>query len=349
MELSRKQKILKLIVEDFIKTAQPVGSNYLIEKYNLNISSATIRNEMNSLEKDGLLEKTHTSSGRIPSTLGYKYYIDYLRNSEIDEKVKNEINTIFSKASSVDEVLKESCEILSHMTNLASVVLGPSAEEERLVSIQLVPLNQFTVTAIFVTDKGYVENKTFSMKGDINMNDIKQCVELLNDRLKGTKVSSLVEKMTNIKPILSEYITNYNYIYDLLVKTFYDIASKRSGEVYGRENLLSQPEFENNPDELKKIFGLFNSKQDIIKIVEQASNDILINCGDVEEGYDDVGIISKDLVANGTSMGKIAIIGPTRMDYSNVINTLEYVASKIMEHFTYDEIQEEEGGSKDGE
>ena len=161
MGLTRKQTLLKLIVEDFIKTAEPVGSNYLIQKYNLNISSATIRNEMNALEKEGLLEKTHTSSGRVPSNEGYKYYIENLRNSQIDENVKNEINTIFSKTASVDEVLKESCEILSHMTNLASVVLGPSADEERLVSIQLVPINSFTVTAIFVTDKGYVENKTF--------------------------------------------------------------------------------------------------------------------------------------------------------------------------------------------
>lgn len=348
MGLTRKQTLLKLIVEDFIKTAEPVGSNYLIQKYNLNISSATIRNEMNALEKEGLLEKTHTSSGRVPSNEGYKYYIENLRNSQIDENVKNEINTIFSKTASVDEVLKESCEILSHMTNLASVVLGPSADEERLVSIQLVPINSFTVTAIFVTDKGYVENKTFNLKDDLNIEDIKQCVSLLNERLKGTKVSLLVEKMSNIKPILSEYITNYNFIYDLLIKTFYDIASKRSGEIYGRENLLTQPEFKDNPEELKKLFGLFNSKQDIISIIEQAGNDILINCGDVEEHYEDVGVISKDLIANGKSMGKIAIIGPTRMDYSNVINALEYVASKIMEHFSYEGIQEKEGESTDG-
>ena len=107
MGLTRKQTLLKLIVEDFIKTAEPVGSNYLIQKYNLNISSATIRNEMNALEKEGLLEKTHTSSGRVPSNEGYKYYIENLRNSQIDENVKNEINTIFSKTASVDEVLKE--------------------------------------------------------------------------------------------------------------------------------------------------------------------------------------------------------------------------------------------------
>ena len=95
MSLTRKDRILKLIVEDFIQTAQPVGSHYLLDKYNLNVSSATIRNEMNQLEKEGLLEKTHTSSGRIPSTKGYKYYIEHLREKRVDDKIKNELKTIF--------------------------------------------------------------------------------------------------------------------------------------------------------------------------------------------------------------------------------------------------------------
>ena len=163
MMLTRKDKLLKLIVEDFIKTAEPVGSNYLIKKYDLPISSATIRNEMNALEKEGLLEKTHISSGRVPSTKGYEYYIEHLRNNKIDDKMKNELNKVFSNSITVEEILKESCEILSHMTNLASVVLGPSAEEEHLVSIQLIPLSLNSVTAIFVTDRGYVENKTFTI------------------------------------------------------------------------------------------------------------------------------------------------------------------------------------------
>lgn len=341
MSLTRKEKILKLIVEDFIQTAQPVGSNYLIEKYNLAFSSATIRNEMNQLEKDGLLEKTHTSSGRVPSTEGYKYYIKHLRNQSVDEKIKNQISDVFVNSTSVEEILGKSCEILSHMTNLASAVLGPGANAERLVSVQLVPLSENTVTAIFITDKGYVENKTFVMNGKAEINDVKKTVEILNDRLSGTKVSELVDKLEGIKPIISDYITDYTFIYNALLKTFYEFSSKRK-EFYGKENLLTQPEFENDPNELKKLFGLFDSPDSLEKLIDGSDSNLVINCGEIDEDYDDVSVVSKEIIAHGENIGRIAIIGPTRMDYSKVLNNLDYVAKRIMEHLNYEDIHEEE-------
>ena len=115
MELDRKNRIFKLIVEDFIKTAVPVGSNYLISKYKLPYSSATVRNEMVDLENDGLIEKTHTSSGRVPSVLGYKYYVKYLKNDSVDSKLKYQLKVVFDNSKSVEEVLDESCKILSNM------------------------------------------------------------------------------------------------------------------------------------------------------------------------------------------------------------------------------------------
>ncbi len=346
MELTRKDKILKLIVEDFIKTAQPVGSNYLIDKYKLNLSSATIRNEMNQLEKEGLLEKTHTSSGRVPSTKGYKYYIDHLKTSKIDEKIKNQITDIFDTSSSVEEIMSKSCEILSHMTNLASAVLGPGADEEKLVSVQLVPINNSAVTAIFITDKGYVENKTFVMNGDAEIQDVKKTIEILNDRLVGTKISELVPKLEGIKPIISDYISDYTFIYNALLKTFYEFCSKRK-EFYGKENLLHQPEFENDPNELKKIFGLIDSSGNKLEsLLDKSNSNLLINCGEIDQNFDDVSVVSKEIVANGQNIGRIAIIGPTRMDYSKVLNNLDYVAKRIMEHLNYEDIQEED---KDGE
>ena len=345
MSLSRKEKLPKLIVEDFIKTAEPVGSNYLIKKYNLDLSSATIRNEMNSLEKEGLLEKTHTSSGRVPSTKGYEYYIEHLRNKTVNEKVKNELNVIFSKNSSIEDILGKSCEILSNMTNLASVVLGPSADVEKLVSIQLVSLGNNAVTAIFVTDKGYVENKTFSVTGKTNIEDIKKCLDMLNKRLAGTPISSLVPKMESLKPIFKDYLLEYDFIYNALIRTICDFASNRT-EFYGKENLLKQPEFKDDAEELKKLFELFNNSECLEKVIPEKSNEVTIIHGD-KTGIEDVSVVSKNIKANGTSIGKIAIIGPTRMDYSNVMNSLEYIVNKIMERLNYETISEEKE-EKDG-
>ena len=200
MKLNRSDTILKYIVEYFIKNAQPVGSHTLIDEYHLPYSSATIRNEMFALEKMGLIEKTHSSSGRVPSSKGYKYYCEHLRNKNVDEQLKHSLQTVLDqKVQSIEEVIKESCKILSHMTSLVSVVMGSDEKGERLANVQLIPISENTITAVFVTDKGYVENKTFIIPSDIKTNEIVDCVKLLNDRLKGTPVSQLVEKMEALK------------------------------------------------------------------------------------------------------------------------------------------------------
>ena len=348
MELTRKQKVLKLIVEDFIKYAEPVGSQYLIEKYKLDISSATIRNVMAELENDGLLEKKHTSGGRIPSTLGYRYYIDNLRGKKVSDKLKREVQTIFNNAQSIEEIIKESCEILSSMTELTSVVLGPKAREEKLVSVSLVPLNSNSCTAIFVTDTGYVENKTFILKEGISMEEVKKCTEMLDKRLKGTNVDELVEKLESLKPIFSDYIIDYNYFFNTLVKTFYEFAKDRN-EFYGTENIIKQPEFKDDAAELKKIFDLLNNPNQINAFIEKADCDEIIDSGEIDESYRNLAIIYKDIKTEDSNVGRIALIGPKRMDYENALNSLDYIIDKIIDYVSGEEDvhkKEEKDGSK---
>ncbi len=353
MELNRKQKILKLIIEDFIKYAEPVGSNYLIEKYKLPYSSATIRNEMAELEKDGLLEKTHTSSGRVPSTKGYQYYIENLRSKKVDEKFKNEIQSIFSSSKSVEEVIRESCEILSSMTNLTSIVLGPSATAEHLLSIQLIPLTNNSCSAIFVTDKGYVENKTFILKDNVSMNDVKNCLDMLDKRLKGTAVSELVDKLESLKPLFEDYIEDYNYLFTSLVKTFYEFAKERS-TIYGTENMLAQPEYKDDAEELKKLFDLFSHPDELNKYIK-LTEETITDASEINDDLKDLTIISKDIETNGNSLGKIAIIGPRRMDYENVLSALEYTINELIKHlgssdieYERDDYDDEGGNGNDG-
>ncbi|MFA6755115.1 MAG: heat-inducible transcriptional repressor HrcA [Bacilli bacterium] len=334
MELNRKDKILKIIVEDFIKTATPVGSDYLIHKYNIPYSSATIRNEMNSLEKEGLLEKTHTSSGRVPSTEGYKYYVKYLKSDGIDSKLKSQIQQVFENSKSIEEVLGESCEILSSMTNLASVYLGPTSTTEALASVQLVPLSKNSATAIFITDRGYVENKTFIFDENVNMNDMKKCVSLIDERLRGTKIDQLVPKLDTIKPLLKDYIADYSYIFTSISKTFFEFAESRS-EFYGTENLVNQPEFKDDASELKKLFDLFNDPEELAKMINKKAEDLAKEDGRSIESFDNVSVVSKDIKIPGqeNDVGKIAVIGPKRMDYGRVLNALDYVVKEIMLHF----------------
>ena len=201
MLTTRRQMILKAIVEEFIKTAEPVGSKTLVEKYGMPYSSATIRNEMNYLETEGLLEKTHTSSGRIPSTLGYRYYVENLMDKEVFQQDRYQLQTFMADNNvPLEDVIQRSCEILSSMTNLTSVVLGPDANKQTLAHIKLFPLDSNSCVAIFITDQGHTENKTFRFDDDITMEDISSCTEILNDRLVGTPINEIVDKMNEIKP-----------------------------------------------------------------------------------------------------------------------------------------------------
>ncbi len=226
--MTRRDEILKLIVEHFIKTAEPVGSKTLQQEYHLEVSTATIRNEMNALENDGYLEKTHTSSGRVPSEKGYSYYVANLRSGSVDERAKNALQTVLSeRTKSVEEVIKESCEILSQMTNLASVVVGNSLEEEHLVSISIVPIGGNTATALFVTDKGYVENKTFVLDKNVSLNDVVKTIKVLNDRLSGTPVNEVVTKMEAMRPALTDYMIGQELVYQAVLSVFAAFATSR--------------------------------------------------------------------------------------------------------------------------
>ena len=348
--LNRTDTILKYIVEYFIKHAQPVGSQTLIEEYNLNYSSATIRNEMYALEKMGLIEKPHTSAGRVPSTKGYKYYCEHLRDKSVSDELKNQLQTVLTKKiQSVEEVLKESCEILSHMTSLVSVVMGPDEKSEKLASVQMVKISDKSLTAIFVTDKGYVENKTFIVPDNIDTDEVVNCVKLLNERLVGTPVSDLVSKIEVLKPILSDYVVSHDLIYQALLETFMRFASDRLS-LYGGEELLSHPEFKNDTDKLMKVMKMLNNAS-LFKEVEKESGDNkepLFKIGE-DVGDPDVGVVSTK-INFGTGETSICLVGPKRMDYDEALSALEYLSQMLDKYFQGESLEDEDdnkGGRND--
>jgi heat-inducible transcriptional repressor len=334
MELNRRDLILKYIVEHFVKTATPVGSVTLIETYKLSFSSATIRNEMLALEADGLLEKTHTSSGRIPSSKGYRYYVDRLRSHSVDDDIKHQLQAIIQKKSqSINDVIAQSCEILSNMTNLASFVLGPNARLEKLISLQVIPLANHSATAVFVTDQGYVENKTFILPTHIEMQEVQSCVKLLNERLTGTLISGVVEKMEAIKPILHDFIADNDFIYQAFAQAFSTFAHDRL-KLYGKNELFAQPEFVNDAQKLRSLLSLLDSPQTIREITNDPEGNVTIKIGEFGQDHSDVSIISTKLHIPGQNEGRIAVVGPTRMDYDKVLSALEYLAEILENAYT---------------
>ncbi|MGI6644246.1 MAG: heat-inducible transcriptional repressor HrcA [Bacilli bacterium] len=329
MELRRRELILKYTVELFIKTAVPVGSNTLLENYHLPYSSATIRAEMNALEESGYLEKPHVSSGRVPSSKGYRYYIDHLRGNKVDENMKMQIQSIIDEQTrTVDEVIKATCEILANMTNLASVVLGPSSAKETLKSIEIIPLSSRTATAVFITNQGYVEHKTFLLPSDTSIQQLDKVAQIFNERLQGTRICDVIPKMESLKPLLSDYVIETQVIYDAFSEAFIKYAKDRLS-LYGKESLLEQPEFVNDAEKLRKLIAILDDPEQIKQLAAH-EGDFAIN---IAEDDEELSVITLKFNIPGREGGQIALVGPKRMDYGLVINALEYVTDALEKYF----------------
>lgn len=333
--LNRRQRLLKLIVEEFINKAEPVGSNTLIEKHDLPYSSATIRAEMAELEAEGYLEKTHTSSGRVPSTEGYRYYVKYLRDvNNVDDEVKDKIHQLFSQRDvAINEIIKHSCEIISQMSNLTTVMLGPDSKEERLSKVQLVSLNEQSAVAVFVTDRGHVEHKIFAIPPGISLSELESAVEIINKRITNTKLSEIIEKINAIKPLIAESIKQHELIFKAFLEAFLQFASDNVS-VFGRGNLLDKPEFNTNINRLRKLVNMFENKSVWKQFGSDDAISIQIGNENSDVEFDDLSVVSANVSLSQNQKGKIALVGPIRMDYSKVVATLKYLQDELDRYFS---------------
>ncbi|HHT38167.1 MAG TPA: heat-inducible transcription repressor HrcA [Mollicutes bacterium] len=323
----RQNNILKMIVEEYVKTARPVGSKSICDF--LNLSSATIRNEMAFLEEQGLLEKTHTSSGRIPSENGYRYYVENLmKPKEMTGEDVLKLQTIFQNQSlKLDDVILKSMEIISEITSYTSIVLGKSAIDNRLKKVEAIAIDFSNIIAIVITDKGHVEHKNIKINENINVEEVHKMVDLINNLLVGTPIDEISEKLEfEIKPIIGKYIKQHEAIYNVFYNAFNDFTIKSDVHFVGRQNILNQPEFD-NVTKIKNIVSKLEDS-DLINSIEEDGNGINVYIGKESKIDDDVTIIKTKYVADGKT-GTIAIIGPKRMEYDRVVSILEYIKQNI--------------------
>lgn len=323
----REERVLKIIVEEYIKNAKPVGSSSICEL--LECSSATIRNEMAELENLGYLEKTHISSGRVPSEKGYRYYVDHLmkpKNMTGEEMLK--LQTVFHNSSlQITDAINKSLEIISEMTNYTSVILGSASKENKLKQIEVLPLENNRMIAIVITDKGHVEHKDLIIDESISLEEIKRTTEIINKMLINTPINEVSEKLEfEIKPIIGNYVKKHDMLYNAFYNVFNDFAKKNNTHFVGKTNLLEQPEFD-NVEKIKKIISKFEDNSIINKIKENEDG-VNIYIGSESEFDDDVAIIKTKYNINGEE-GTIAIVGPKRMEYDKVVSLLEYINSNI--------------------
>lgn len=325
---TRQRELLKEIVEEYVKTARPVGSKSLCKKFKC--SSATIRNDMADLEGLGYLEKTHISSGRIPSEMGYRYYVDNLMEpKKLSGEDMLKLQTIFNNRDlELNDVISKSLEIISDITNYTSVVLGKESSDNKLSKVEVIPVGERGLVAIVLTDKGHVENKNLSIDENIPLSEVAKTTELLNKMLVGTPIDDVPSKLEfEIKPIIRNYIENYEVLYNAFYNALSNFTSERDVKFSGKANILKQPEF-TTVDDVKNIISKFESK-DMVNKIEETNDEVKVYIGSESEIDDNVTIVKTKYKANNGTEGTIAVIGPKRMEYDRVVNMLEYLKEHI--------------------
>lgn len=329
--------ILQVIIDDFIRSAQPVGSRALSKKESISFSSATIRNEMADLEELGFIEKTHTSSGRVPSEKGYRYYVDHLLSPQKLSKTEIlQLKSVFAeRIYELERLVQKSAQILSDLTSYTTIALGPKVSENRLKHLQFIPLNENTAIAIIVTDKGHVENKPITFPTNFNQQELEKVVNILNDRLVGVPLSELKDKLyKEVALILQQHIRHY----DTFIKVFVDSLAKGNPEKLffgGKTNMLSQPEF-HDIQKVRDLLNIIEEEQEIYRLLKTNEAGISVKIGTENENsaLENCSLITATYSIGEKQLGTIAVLGPKRMEYSRVIGLLQYFTNDLSQVLT---------------
>lgn len=327
MLTDRQNKILKLIIERYIREPIPVGSKVISKE--LNCSSATVRNDMGELENQGLLEKTHTSSGRVPSEAGYRYYVDNLMElKEMNAEDMLKLQIVFKNQQlALSDVITKSLQVISDMTNYTAVVLGSTSHENLLKQIEVIPYDEASMIVIIVTDKGHVEHKNIRLQ-DVSMDEVKKTVSLINNLIAGTPIDEVSKKLEfEIKPIIGKYVKQHEQLYNAFYHVFTDFTNHEVN-VMGRSKILEQPEFSSNVEKVKNVFNKLENPKLLSNIEEDDEKNIKIYIGNENNIDSDVTVIQTKYNKDGEE-GTIAIIGPKRMEYDRVVGMLEYIKENI--------------------
>jgi heat-inducible transcriptional repressor len=333
MLTERQLLILQVIIDDFIHSAQAVGSRTIAKKEEITFSPATIRNEMADLEELGFLEKTHSSSGRIPSEKGYRFYVDHLLSPANLNKTEIEgVHSLFAeKIFELEKVVQKTAQMLSQLTNYTAIVLGPEMFETKLKHIQIIPLNAESAVAVIVMDTGHVEHRTMTLPGDINASDIEKIVNILNERLKGVSLFELEDKLyKEVATVLRSQLRNYESLLKVFGPTF---GAPNSEKVYygGKTNILAQPEF-NDMNKIRSLFSMIEQENVMYQLLRskyQHGIDVKIGQENKIQEMENCSLITASYSVGNEPIGTIAILGPTRMEYSRVISLLKLISNDM--------------------
>ncbi len=337
MELSeRKKAILQAIIEDYIASAEPVGSRNIAKNHDLGLSAATIRNEMADLEEMGYLDKPHTSAGRIPSEMGYRFYVDSLmhRYSLTMEEIANLQSSMDRKYNQLENVVSEISDIISKATNYPAIVELPVAQKSRLRSVKMMLIERGSVLIVVVTDAGVVRNRHMKVSGDIDYEVVDSISEFLSGQLTGLSADDFTPARLML---IYEAMASYGDFLKTVIEFVLECLGNSQSRVYigGASNILNNPEFE-NIERAREFLSFIDRKENVsemLNLLETADSNISIKIGSENAVPEmrDTSLVVANYNVGGKLHGKIGIIGPKRMNYARVVSSLELINSQLSE------------------
>lgn len=333
-ELSeRKKQILKAIVESHINLGEPVGSKYLTKTKQLTCSSATIRNEMAELEEMGYLEQLHASSGRVPSELGYRFYVDSLvEHYSMTSKEINQINQLLrSKVAELDQILYAASKLASSLTNCTGIAVKPKTTSIRIKRFEPVFIDGNNLLLVMIVSDGSVKTKYVNVTVSIDKETVESLAAALNEHMTDLCANQItlqqIVALENAMPVNHELVNT-------VMKVIYETMSEIDGgevKFSGVNRLLQYREY-SDPEKLGELLGVIESKEEILDLVSDSSADdvsVLIGSECSVKVMDQSALIFKPIKINGNMLGAIGILGPLRMDYSKAVATIESISDNI--------------------
>ena len=330
-ELSdRKKHILCSAIEDYIKDASPITSGGVKDRHVNEVSTATLRNELNALEAMGYLKQLHTSGGRVPTTEGYRYYVSsLLENFEVDssqlKKVEKELS---ERTTSLKDILSSVANLISKATNMPTVIVANGYDKLIIEDIRIIPLIDGEALVLFRTKSGIVNHAIKAVASEKSCDD---AGKYLTKKFNGKTIGELLEGDILYSSIAE--VENFKSLIDSLIKSMREFISKRKLDIRGESasHLLDENEHQ-TVVETKKILNLLDDEDGLCEVIGEANiedNDITITLGDENEKVDGCALIKAPIVINGTPVASLAVIGPERMDYASIASAIKVVTSEL--------------------
>ena len=329
----RKKRILQAIVEEYIDTAEPVSSGNLVKE--LEVSSATIRNEMAELERIGFLEKPHTSAGRVPSQKGYRYYVDELiRDDKLSKKEMELIRErLETKVNDLEDLTRIATTTLSEITHYTTITIAPDVQNHTIIDIKFVLLGSRVLMAVILTDSGIIRESIIKFDEDISETQVNDLTFIFGNKLVGKPLETMNSPLEEF--IMAEMKTGINIIKKVIEEINKIIKESQTVYLDGANKVIDMPEFK-KVDVAKDFLNVLDAKDLVADVLNTGvADNINIYIGEETERDElkNFSIVTFNHLLEGKDIGTIGIIGPTRMDYSKVISVMKYISKKLNDDF----------------